>query len=82
MANIQFEGGCACMVRKAGKIAGFTEAVDVGTVLLVGTDTNKIIEQTNKLLNNEESYKSMSMLHNPYGDGTACEKIVKFIANL
>jgi len=58
------------------------EAVDAGTVLLVGTDTNKIIEQTNKLLNNEESYKSMSMLHNPYGDGTACEKIVKFIANL
>jgi UDP-N-acetylglucosamine 2-epimerase (non-hydrolysing) len=58
------------------------EAVDAGTVLLVGTNTNKIIEQTNKLLNNNDFYNKMSMLHNPYGDGTACEKIVKFISNL
>ena len=58
------------------------EAVDAGTVLLVGTDTEKIIKETNKLLNNQEFYNSMSMLHNPYGDGTSCEKIVEFIGDL
>jgi UDP-N-acetylglucosamine 2-epimerase (non-hydrolysing) len=58
------------------------EAVDAGTVLLVGTDTEKIIRETNKLLNNQEFYNSMSMLHNPYGDGTSCEKIVEFIRDL
>lgn len=58
------------------------EAVDAGTVLLVGTDSGKIVSETNKLLNNQQFYNSMSMLHNPYGDGTACEKIVNFIANL
>ena len=50
------------------------EAVDVGTVLLVGTDPQKIIDQTMTLLKNKESYSKMSMLHNPYGDGTACKK--------
>ncbi|WP_034042359.1 non-hydrolyzing UDP-N-acetylglucosamine 2-epimerase [Wocania ichthyoenteri] len=58
------------------------EAVDAGTVLLVGTNSEKIVNETNKLLNNKEFYDSMSMLHNPYGDGTACEKIVNFISNL
>lgn len=58
------------------------EAVEVGTVLLVGTDKNKIITQTNKLLKNREFYSSMSTLHNPYGDGKACENIVNFILNL
>lgn len=58
------------------------EAVEAGTVLLVGTDVDKIISEANKLLNNEEAYKAMSRLHNPYGDGEACSKIVKFISNL
>jgi UDP-N-acetylglucosamine 2-epimerase (non-hydrolysing) len=58
------------------------EAVDAGTVLLVGTDTEKIIKETNKLLNSQEFYNSMSMLHNPYGNGTSCEKIVEFIRDL
>jgi len=58
------------------------EAVEAGTVLLVGTDSNKIISEANKLLNNETFYNSMSMLHNPYGDGTACKKIIDFISNL
>ena len=39
----------------------------------------KIVAETNNLLNNETAYLKMSKLHNPYGDGTACEKIVKFI---
>ncbi|AXT18588.1 UDP-N-acetylglucosamine 2-epimerase (non-hydrolyzing) [Flavobacteriaceae bacterium AU392] len=58
------------------------EAVDAGTVLLVGTDINKIIKETNELLQNEKSYAQMSMLHNPYGEGDACNQIVKFIKNL
>ncbi|WP_299883663.1 non-hydrolyzing UDP-N-acetylglucosamine 2-epimerase [uncultured Lacinutrix sp.] len=58
------------------------EAVEAGTVFLVGTDTNKIVNETNNLLNNEAAYLKMSKLHNPYGDGTACSKIVNFISNL
>jgi UDP-N-acetylglucosamine 2-epimerase (non-hydrolysing) len=58
------------------------EAVEAGTVLLVGTDIEKIISETDKLLNNQEFYNSMSMLHNPYGDGKSCEKIVEFIRDL
>lgn len=55
------------------------EAVDAGTVLLVGTDKNKIVKEAQKLLNEEDAYLSMSKLHNPYGDGKACGQIVNFI---
>lgn len=55
------------------------EAVKAGTVILVGTDKNKIISEATRLLNNEDDYKKMSKVHNPYGDGNACERIVKFI---
>lgn len=58
------------------------EAVEAGTVLLVGTDTNKIIKEANNLIKNKTAYLKMSQLHNPYGDGTACHQIVKFISNL
>lgn len=58
------------------------EAVEAGTVLLVGTNTEKIINEAQKLLDNSNSYKEMSKLHNPYGDGTACEKIVNYIKEL
>jgi UDP-N-acetylglucosamine 2-epimerase (non-hydrolysing) len=58
------------------------EAVDAGTVLLVGTDTRKIVTEANKLLNDNSFYTKMSMLHNPYGDGTACKKIVEYIKNI
>lgn len=58
------------------------EAVDAGTVLLVGTDTEKIIAEATKLLTDEEAYHKMSKLHNPYGDGTACDKIVKYMSKL
>ncbi|UOE39599.1 non-hydrolyzing UDP-N-acetylglucosamine 2-epimerase [Chryseobacterium oryzae] len=58
------------------------EAVQAGTVILVGTDKNKIVEETNKLLTNTTIYQKMSELHNPYGDGNACEKIVEFIRSL
>jgi UDP-N-acetylglucosamine 2-epimerase (non-hydrolysing) len=58
------------------------EAVDAGTVLLVGTDTKKITGQANRLLNDSQFYTKMSMLHNPYGDGVACKRIVEFIKKL
>ena len=58
------------------------EAVEAGTVILVGTDTQKIIKQTQELLNNRDKYNSMSALHNPYGDGKACQRIIEFMSNL
>jgi len=58
------------------------EAVDAGTVILVGTDKNKIVNETLELLNNKNHFKRMSELINPYGDGHACEKIVKYMLDL
>lgn len=55
------------------------EAVDAGTVILVGTDKKRIVEEANSLLSDDIRYKSMSELHNPYGDGKACKHIVEFI---
>lgn len=58
------------------------EAVEVGTVLLVGTDEDLIVEKALELLNNQEAFDKMSLLHNPYGDGKACERIVRYIKEL
>ncbi|NCP84917.1 MAG: UDP-N-acetylglucosamine 2-epimerase (non-hydrolyzing) [Bacteroidetes bacterium] len=58
------------------------EAVDAGTVILVGTDTKKIVEETTKLLKNTDLYQKMSALHNPYGDGKACSRIIQMIKEL
>ena len=55
------------------------EAVNAGTVLLVGTDQQLIASEALDLLSNNKRYKKMSELHNPYGDGKACERIVEFI---
>ena len=55
------------------------EAVEVGTVLLVGTDEELIVNTTSKLLNKHDLYSQMINKHNPYGDGKSCEKIVNFI---
>ncbi|CAL2090639.1 UDP-N-acetylglucosamine 2-epimerase [Tenacibaculum sp. 190524A05c] len=55
------------------------EAVDAGTVILVGTQKDKIITEAQKLIDDSTIYNVMSELHNPYGDGNACEKIVQFI---
>lgn len=55
------------------------EAVATGTVILVGTDKEKIISECANLLNNNDKYYAMSSLHNPYGTGDACQKIVEFI---
>ena len=58
------------------------EAVDAGTVILVGTNKGKIIEECHSLLNDVDRFDRMSELHNPYGDGKACERIVKYIKEL
>jgi UDP-N-acetylglucosamine 2-epimerase (non-hydrolysing) len=55
------------------------EAVEAGTVKMVGTDVDKIISSIAELLSNEAVYRRMSEMHNPYGDGKACERIVKWI---
>ena len=56
------------------------EAVDAGTVKLVGTDVVKITTALNKLLENDIAYKEMSRAHNPYGDGKACQRICDILA--
>ncbi|MBN2165712.1 MAG: UDP-N-acetylglucosamine 2-epimerase (non-hydrolyzing) [Marinilabiliaceae bacterium] len=58
------------------------EAVDAGTVILVGTDKNKIVSETLDLLSNKDRYQKMSSLHNPYGDGKAAQRIVDHIKGL
>lgn len=55
------------------------EALDAGTVKLVGTDYNKIVHEVSTLLDDEAAYEKMSMAVNPYGDGLACGRIVKFL---
>ncbi|CAM2869020.1 non-hydrolyzing UDP-N-acetylglucosamine 2-epimerase [Moritella viscosa] len=52
------------------------EAVSEGTVLLVGTDKNKIVNAIERLLQDEVHYNQMSRSHNPYGDGQASQKII------
>ena len=54
------------------------EAVSAGTVILVGTNEQKIVDECEQLLNNQEKYTKMTALHNPYGDGKACQRIVEF----
>ena len=58
------------------------EAVEAGTVVLVGTNKDVIVNETLDLLNNTKRFENMSKLHNPYGDGKACERIVDFITKL
>jgi UDP-N-acetylglucosamine 2-epimerase (non-hydrolysing) len=55
------------------------EAVDAGTVILVGTDTQKIITEAEQLLDNANAYTLMSNKHNPYGDGFACDRIIAIL---
>ncbi len=58
------------------------EAVDAGTVILVGTNKDMIVKECNILINNIDKYLAMSALHNPYGDGMASVRIVNFIDSL
>jgi UDP-N-acetylglucosamine 2-epimerase (non-hydrolysing) len=56
------------------------EAVDAGTVKLVGTNVETMTNAINELMDNEEAYKAMSFAHNPYGDGESCKRILNHLA--
>jgi UDP-N-acetylglucosamine 2-epimerase (non-hydrolysing) len=55
------------------------EAIQAGTVRLVGADRSRIVANVAELLDNEKSYTAMSRAHNPYGDGNACGKIISVL---
>ena len=55
------------------------EAVEAGTVKLVGTDCKAIVENVNLLLSDSSVYERMAQAHNPYGDGKACERIMNLL---
>ncbi len=57
------------------------EAVEAGTVSLVGTDVEKILAEVTRLLTDDEAYQTMSRAHNPYGDGHACARIIQALKN-
>lgn len=56
------------------------EAVEAGTVKLVGTDVNTITSNLSELLLDKKAYQAMSFAHNPYGDGKACQRILDVLA--
>jgi UDP-N-acetylglucosamine 2-epimerase (non-hydrolysing) len=58
------------------------EAIDAGTVRLVGTSRQKIVNETRRLLTDEAEYTLMSRAHNPYGDGKAVQRIIQSIMSL
>ena len=58
------------------------EAVEAGTVILVGTDKEKIVSNVSKLLTDHNHYQQMAKAINPYGDGKACERIVNILLSL
>ena len=58
------------------------EAVEAGTVILVGTNKELIVSESLSLLSDKKKFDKMSQKHNPYGDGTACKKIVNYLINL
>ena len=55
------------------------EALEAGTVKLVGTNYDKIVSEVSSLLENQEYYDTMSKAVNPYGDGLACSRITKIL---
>ena len=55
------------------------EAVEAGTVKLVGTHTSTIVSNIASLLTNSREYEQMSIAHNPYGDGQASQRIIDFL---
>jgi UDP-N-acetylglucosamine 2-epimerase (non-hydrolysing) len=56
------------------------EAVDAGTVRLIGTDTDALIREACHLLDDNESYSAMARAHNPYGDGKSAQRIADILA--
>ncbi len=57
------------------------EGIAAGTARLVGTDSDLIVRETERLLDDQDAYQSMSQAHNPYGDGLAAKRIAECIVN-
>ncbi|HCH7902452.1 TPA: UDP-N-acetylglucosamine 2-epimerase (non-hydrolyzing) [Klebsiella oxytoca] len=57
------------------------EAVSAGTVCLVGTDSQRIVNEVTRLLHDKSAWQAMSRAHNPYGDGQACHRILSALKN-
>ena len=58
------------------------EAIQAGTVKLVGTDHLQIIKESQKLIDDKNEYNKMSKAYNPYGDGKASAKVLSFIKSI
>ena len=58
------------------------EAVEAGTVKVIGVEYENVYKEINSILNNKNEYDKMSNAVNPYGDGKACDRIIEFIENL
>jgi len=63
------------------KVTERPEAAEAGLALIVGTDRNRIVAETRRLLTDEAAYRRMSTASNPYGDGKAAERIVEVLLN-
>ena len=57
------------------------EGVEAGTAKLVGTDTNTIVRETNRLLDDDSAYAAMARAHNPFGDGHSAARIADLLAS-
>jgi UDP-N-acetylglucosamine 2-epimerase (non-hydrolysing) len=57
------------------------EGIDAGTAILVGTDTKRIMENAQKLIDDPSAYEEMSKAINPYGNGTSAKQIVSILLN-
>jgi UDP-N-acetylglucosamine 2-epimerase (non-hydrolysing) len=55
------------------------EAVEAGTVKLVGTEVEKITNAISDLMDDDDAYRAMSFAHNPYGDGKASSRILEIL---
>lgn len=58
------------------------EAVEAGTVRLVGTSSERIVAEVTRLLESEDAYRAMTRVHNPYGDGNAAKRILTALSKL
>ncbi len=58
------------------------EALNAGTVLLIGTEKQRIVDEVSLLIESNEIYLTMSKANNPYGDGTACKYIIEALNNI
>ena len=57
------------------------EGVEAGTACLVGTDKDRIVSEATRLLQDNDRYRRMSAVHNPYGDGRGATRIAEILAS-